>query len=318
MVSSPAQLGVLPRTVREYRNAPLPLIRRSDVRSLVLLGGSVRPTPFLASIGRSVLDLPVRPHRSILDIWLGEGERLQGDSASANPEIRILVNRAGAFPRPRIRVEALPLVIQTDPVEFRGTGGLLRDVVGHYGKNDYIVIGNASALLLRPLSPIIRQLRETKGDVALVAHADGSPVDLVMLRCGCLDVIPPIGYCDLKEQGLLLMSRLHTVRVIHRNEPASISARTLRGYIAALRRYYRGVSQASEPGPFQEDWKPVFSVCEDGAEVHPSARLHDAVVLRGGRVEREATVVGSVVCPGGVVPAGCTVVDSIVVAGSHR
>jgi len=312
MVSSPAQLGVLPRTVGEHRSAPLPLARRSDVRSLVLLGGAVRPTPFLTSIGRSVLDLPVRPHQTILDIWLGEASQLHGATLHAKPEVRILVNRAGVFPRPRTRVEALRLVIQTDPVEFRGTGGLLRDVVGHYGKNDYIVIGNASALLLRPLSPIIRQLRETRGDVALVAHADGSPVDLIMLRCRCLDVIPPIGYCDLKEQGLLLMSRLHTVRVVRRDEPASISARTLRGYISALRRYYRGLNQVSEPGPFEEDWKPLFSVCEDGAQVHPSARLHDAVVLRGGRVERDATVVGSVVCPGGVVPAGRTVVDSIV------
>ena len=312
MVSSPAQLGVLPRTVGEHRSAPLPLARRSDVRSLVLLGGAVRPTPFLTSIGRSVLDLPVRPHQTILDIWLGEAAQLHGATLHARPEVRILVNRAGVFPRARARVDSLPIVIQTDPVEFRGTGGLLRDVVGHYGQNDYVVVGNASALLLRPLSPIIRQLRETKGDVATVEHADGSPVDLVMLRCGCLEVIPPIGYCDLKEQGLLLMSRLHTVRVIRRNEPASISARTLRGYISALRRYYRGLTQVSEPGPFEEDWKPLFSVCEDGAEVHPSARLHDAVVLRGGRVEREATVVGSVVCPGGVVPAGRTVVDSIV------
>lgn len=317
MVSSPAQLAVLPRTLSEHRNAPLPLTRRSDVQSLVLLGGSVRPTPFLESIGRSVLDLPVRPHRTILDIWLEEAAQLDRHALHARPEVRILVNRAGAFPRARTRVDSLPIVIQTDPVEFRGTGGLLRDVIGHYGQNDYIAIGNASALLLRPLSPLIRQLSATRGDVALVAHADGSPLDLIMLRCGCLDVIPPIGYCDLKEQGLPLMSRLHSVRVIRREEPASISARTLRGYISALRSYYRALSRESEPGPFEEDWKPLFSVCEEGAEVHPSARLHDAVVLRGGRVEREATVVGSVVCAGGVVAAGRTVVDSIVAAGSR-
>ena len=67
-----------------------------------------------------------------------------------------------------------------------------------------------------------------------------------------------------------------------------------------------------------EDWKPTFALCEAGAVVDPSARLHDSVVLRGGRVEYGAVLVRSVVCPGGVVRRERTAVDQFVTAGQAK
>ena len=248
---------------------------------------------------------PARPAASNhSDTWIEQASRTLETGLGLPANVRVLVNRAGVLPQVRGNLGPLTVAIQTDPVEFRGTAGLLRDIMGHYGEQDYIIVGNGSAVLLQPLPAIVQELRETAGDVALLAYEDGSPLDVMVVRCGCLQVIPAIGFCDLKEQGLLLMSRKYKVRVVPRRDPASLSVRTLRGYICALRRYHRVSTGSEAANPFEEDWKPLFSVREEGAEVHPSARLHDAVVLAGGRVERGAVVIRSVVCPGGVVPTG--------------
>src|SRR6185436_4056517 len=42
----------------------------SQLRAVVLLGGSVRATELSASVGRSILDLPVDEGGSILNHWL--------------------------------------------------------------------------------------------------------------------------------------------------------------------------------------------------------------------------------------------------------
>lgn len=52
---------------------------------------------------------------------------------------------------------------------------------------------------------------------------------------------------------------------------------------------------------FVEDWWPTCGLVESSADVDPSARVHDSVVLRGSRVRRGAVLVRSVVCPGAVV-----------------
>jgi mannose-1-phosphate guanylyltransferase len=127
-------------------------------------------------------------------------------------------------------------------------------------------------------------------------------------------VIPSIGYVDLKEQALPLIARKHRVQVIPRARPLALPLRTRADYIRALRWYHRSPRVEPTTDPFEEDWRPVFALCEQGADVDPSARLHDSVVLAGGRVERGAMVVRSVVCAGGVVERNQTVVDRVVTA----
>ena len=83
--------------------------------------------------------------------------------------------------------------------------------------------------------------------------------------------------------------------------------------IRKLRQFHsRRHDGAGVPNPFAENWCPSFSVVEEGATVHPSAEIHDSVVLRGARVESNAIVVRSLVGPGQVVRRGQRLVDRFV------
>ena len=61
-----------------------------------------------------------------------------------------------------------------------------------------------------------------------------------------------------------------------------------------------------------DGWRSAFALVEDGARVDSSARLHDAVVLRGGAVGAGAVLVRSVVCDGGIVLRKAVIVDQLV------
>ena len=63
--------------------------------------------------------------------------------------------------------------------------------------------------------------------------------------------------------------------------------------------------------PYAEDWDNRFAIAEAGAVVHPDARVHDSVVLRGGKLDAGAVVVQSLVCGGVEVRRGAMVADSV-------
>jgi len=105
---------------------------------------------------------------------------------------------------------------------------------------------------------------------------------------------------------------------VHRGEPVGHPIRTASDYVAALRRYHRAVRfNETRRDPFVEDWQPTFSIVEDGAQVHSTARVHDSVVLAGAKVGAGAVVVRSVVCPGAVIPRDAKALDELV-SGRRR
>jgi hypothetical protein len=108
------------------------------------------------------------------------------------------------------------------------------------------------------------------------------------------------------------------VSVIKRDRPLALPLRTRADYIRALRWYHQAPRAQSVLDPFEECWRPVFAVWEQGAHVDPSAQLHDSVVLAGGTVERGAHVVRSVVCAGGIVRSHQTVVDGVVAPSQRK
>ena len=74
------------------------------------------------------------------------------------------------------------------------------------------------------------------------------------------------------------------------------------------------MSDTDVTDPLAENLSPAFALVEPGAEVDPTARLHDAVVLSGGAVEADAVLVRSIVCAGGVVRRERSMVDQFVTA----
>jgi NDP-sugar pyrophosphorylase family protein len=195
-----------------------------------------------------------------------------------------------------------------DSEEPRGSGGALRDAVQDLDPDGHVLVAPANAYLSDSLFPILSQLASQDADVAIHADATNAPTGFFLFRCGTLAGLPAKGFVDLKEQALPHISARGAVRVLRGDAQRLTPIRTLDGYIRALR---AAASPDEAWNDSSEDWRCTFSLSEDGSEVHPTARLHDSVVLAGGRVGAGATVVRSLVGPGGVVAANESVFDEL-------
>jgi N-acetylglucosaminyldiphosphoundecaprenol N-acetyl-beta-D-mannosaminyltransferase len=285
------------------------------LRAMILLGGNVRQSTLMAATGRSVLDLPMGNAGTILNHWLEHGAALAADLGLESLPVRVLVNRNSLSPEEIAPRHYGTCRVERDLSEYRGTGGVLRDLAQEYADDDLILVANAAQVLLDPLVAIATALERKHGDVALVSHADGTPSGVMLVTCRTLRLIQPAGYVDMKEQALPAIAARHNVRVVHRRRPTALPVRSLAGYIQALAEHHRladGRARYARVDPHGEDFAPVFSVVEAGAQVDSRAHVHDAVVLRGGIVEAGAVVVRSIVCAGGVVKRDRSVVDQLV------
>ncbi len=288
--------------------------RLSRLRAVVLLAGSVRANQLRKATERRALQMPVAQGQTVFDCWREQlttmAERL---GVSALP-VRVMVDQAS-----RVHAESrshgpIELTVEADPLDLRGTGGLLSDIARAYDDDDLLLVGHASQLLFEPLAALTAAIASSSRDVSMICGQDGTPSGLMLIRCGCLRGINAVGYIDLNEQAMPTIAGDHDVRIVRYPRPVTRSLRTLRGYIHALRRFHCEHHAAAGAAP--EDWESAFSLVEPGAHVHESAVLHDSVVLEGGRVEAGAVVVRSVVCAGGVAPAGRVTSDTVVGRGA--
>lgn len=291
----------------------------SRLRALVLLGGSVRASQLSSCIQRSILDLPLDESGTILNQWLCHADDVARWAALDRLPVRVMVNQNSPEPRSGTIRHYGGFRVERDLSDYRGTGGVLHDLTADYDEDDLILMANAAQVLMDPLPVITSALHRKGGDVTVVSHEDGTPSGIMLLSCKALRLIPSRGFCDMKEQGLPLIASKYDVRVLHRRRPTGLPVRSLADYIQALR-FHHGRKSGRPAGsdPLAEDWSPTFSLIEDGAFVDPSARVHDSVVLRGGRVEGGAVVVRSVVCPDTIVLPDRTEVDRLVVPGGGR
>jgi hypothetical protein len=294
-------------TVIPKRPSSRPL---AHLRAMVLLGGSVRAGEFGNAIGRLVFQLPLENNCTILDSWSVAAAEL-APMAEQVVAVRVMIDKAA--PQPLAIKSSSGFEIERDPFDFRGTGGVLRDLAAQYQAEDYLLVANAAQILCEPLSEIVSALSSIGGDVSIVSHLDGTPSGLMLIRCGALAGIPEHGFVDMKEQGLPAIAKDHRVTVLHRQHPTALPVRTLSDYIQALRNHHQRRCGKTEPASaFSETWESSFSIIEHGASGDSSARLHDSVVLEGGRVDAGAVAVQSVICPGGILKRGEVRIDSLV------
>jgi hypothetical protein len=287
------------------------------LEAIILLSGGIRTDEFSTAVGRSVLELPIDDHSTVLDQWVREGAALAALVGSTRLSFRVITNDTP--PRPRFDVAASNLAFQVerDPGELRGTGGVLADVCGRYPENARLLVATGARLLSGSLAAAAASLAAAEADVALAAHEDGAPGGLMLIRAGCLKEIPGVGFIDLQEQGLPLIAHRHSVRVVRRCAGLGAPVRTSREYIAGIRAYLAQRAGVSGADPFAEQCFAKFAIREEFARVASDAILHDSVVLAGGCVEAGAVVVRSVVCPGAVVRRGRTVVDQTITTASR-
>jgi NDP-sugar pyrophosphorylase family protein len=283
-----------------------------NIRALVLLAGGVRRTKFGVAINRSILDLPIDSTHRLIGHWynqsLGLAQLLDCDELP----LRILIDQGGLLPHPYTGNAQVKISVERDPFEYRGTGGLLRDISDQYPDESYILVLNGGQILLDSLVEIAHDLAATGGDAAVIAHRDSTPSGVMLIRCGVLRQIQTTGFVDIKEQALPLIAAQHKVRVLFKELPSGLPIRTMEDYILALQWYHWQLGSKLNAGdPYAEDWRPTFSIVEAGATVDPKARVHDSVVLAGAKIDSSLVLVRSVVCAGTVVRRDGKVVNEL-------
>lgn len=288
---------------------------RCHIAGVVLLGGSVRSSDFQAAIGRSPLNLPCSAEKSLLQAWC-DGIRALGLARGERFSLRILADQAAAEALGTPTAEGVEIIIGKDPLEWRGTGGVLRDISGFYGPEDYILVANASQILMRSLSDLVDALEALQADVAVLAHQDGMPSTMMLVRCGCLAELPSVGFVDMKEQAIPQLAAKYSVRVVYVPHAIALGVRTAKSYLAALREFH--ITAGGRASLRNEAWRSSFALVENGANVSSGARLHDSVILTGASVGQGAVVVRSVLCPGARVQPGETVVDRLVYSDGRQ
>jgi len=261
--------------------------------------------------------LPLSAEQRVLDLWMEQTNQLAAAHDLNGVDARLLVDRAAPEVEVAANHDRVSLSIQRDPGEYRGTGGLLRDVAEDIDDEDWLFAISGGQILFQSLVEVFQRLDAVEGDVVISANADGSPCGFMFIRAGVLRAIRDVGFVDMKEQALPGIAAKHRVGVAMFDESPAMTIRERPAYLAALRRYHRLQAGLSQTDPFEEHWAPVFGVCEPGAKVDDGATLHDSVVLDGGVVERGAIVVRSVVCPGAVVRRRQRVVDRIIGAAGQ-
>jgi hypothetical protein len=284
------------------------------LRGLILLAGTVRASNLSRSIGRSLLDLPVTQELTVLKLWEQEAQHLAEVAELPGLPVRLVLDKkTNPQPSGNGSTGIIRLSVEREAHELRGTGGVLRDIAAEYDPSDQLLVAGAGQVLVEPLSRLAADLFTAGGDVTLLGHEDGTPGAMFLVSCRVLSGLRDIGFLDFKEQVLPRIATEQSVRVVKRSFASGFPVRTLDSYLTGLRAFHRiRAGRPASGDPFAEDWLPTFAVVEDGAEVDPTATIHDSVILQGGRVERGAVVARSIVCPGGVVRAGETVAGQIV------
>lgn len=285
----------------------------SRLKAVVLLGGHVRPTPLSLSIGRSLLDLPLDENGSVLNHWLNHAGDLARTVGLDKLPVRVMVDRNSPEPISAAVKYYGTFRVERDQSEYRGTGGVLRDLAQNYEPGDLILVANAAQILLDPLSLLASMMDQRNGEVSVISHRDGIPSGIMLVTVKTLQLIPETGFVDMKEQAMPLIAQKHAVEVLHRRRPTGLPIRSVSDYINAMRYYHtRRSGKSTLADPLAEDWQPSFGIVEEGAVVDPTARVHDSVVLRGGVVEAGSVLVRSFVCPSGLVRKDRTLVDEFV------
>lgn len=288
------------------------------LRALVLLGGTVRPTGLSAAIDRSILELPITAGRSLLDLWCDHASEL-ARLVGHRLVVRVLIDKSNDPPKVAGEYPQIDLQLHTDPFELRGTGGILKDTTADLRDEDYLLVAAANQVISEPLARIAESLAGLSADVGVVAHEEGQPSNVILIRRGCLKGIAEVGYTDLKEQAMPAIAKSHVAKVKFYPQAIGMGVRNLKDYIAAVRWYHRSQKQSAVvDNPYAEGCVSSFSIVESGATMHSTAAALDSVVLAGSKVGRGASLVRSVICPGANVPDGATVMDQVISATTPR
>lgn len=290
------------------RSAP-PAAERNDGMSgtitVVLLAGTLSPSPLRAAIQIPVLCLPLGRDRTVLDAWL----RVLNDVGGL-ADVRVVGNDwpdDGRLVRASIAVSPFTnnghahVRPVTDPAAWRGTAGIVHDVTADLPADAVILVIESHMLPPDDLGPVLDPMNGGVDGIVGVSGVD-TPAGVYAFRRAAFADVSGVGYIDLKEQLLpQLAEDGANVRVAPIGNVV-VRLRELGGYLDAVVRDFarhgtktqRIARDASVSGSAMVEGTCII---ESGAVVEDGAVVHDSVILRGATIGGGAIVSRSLVGP---------------------
>jgi len=289
----------------------------------ILLAGRIRPSPLREALDIPVLCLPIGRRGSLLDAWLTLLASVPGLT-----EVQVVVNSPGDADAVRTAAGSshalescgASLRVIAEPAAWRGAGGIVRDVSIGVDSSSIVLVCEAKRLPPATLAPMFVPY-DTDPDISGVVGLCGldEPAGVYTFSRQALDLVPRIGYFDLKEQFLPAMAneerRVLTARLgdwVHR-------IRDVNSYLGAVRQsmMIEGAEQSAiriAPRASVSGSAVLDGVCvvEHGGVVEDGAVVHDSVILWGATVGGGSVVSGSVIGPLAVVEPRTRVIRSVV------
>jgi hypothetical protein len=289
------------------------------VESCLLLAGGLAPSPLVAQTGGSVLDLYLRPGLTVMGAWL---ERFQEVAAHLGRAPVIQVVHGTDTPPPsdaEARRRGIEVRIEADRQRWRGPAGAVKDACIGYRSEATVLVAEAGRYLGSSLVPMLVEHQTTHAAITVACNPDDSPAGVFLIRCQTLELVPPIGFMDLKEQWLkkaleaAIDIRVHRLRVLpsyelRTREDFLTAARVAGGLVCTTLATPSAGIGVHVPGTPSE----LRHSLDGGASIGAGAVIVDSVIMQGAQVGAGAVVARSVVCPSGVVAPGATVVDAVV------
>lgn len=276
-----------------------------SLAACVLLAGGLKASPLTAATGASPLDLHLFGRSTVLELWLQHCDALS--RASGRPlDVRVIYGQANLPPSAPHAVPAhLRFSMQADHRQYRGPAGTVHDAVADLAPDATIMIAEGARFIAADLRQVVAQHHARAAEITVVCNADSTPAGIFFARRSTLDLVPRIGFMDLKEQWLTrAVATDRHVRVHRLAGNSSYELRTPAQFLAAA-----NAARASiEASP--EDLSDPSG--RNGAEIAPGALVVDSVIMPGAVVGERCVVVRSIVCAGAHLEPGTMVVDGVV------
>jgi len=295
------------------------------IAAAVILGGGLQPPPLAERSKRPVLDTLIRPGVSLLGAWVEKLDEIYGGFPA---DCVVVLSKEAREPsldqawKDRVR-------LYRDKDDYRGPAGSVRDAVEGLNADDWVLVIEGNRFCSGSLSGLVESHNKSQAQITVAHNDDTTPAGLYLLRRGTLDLVPPRGFMDLKEQWLGLAVRAGLEVMTHNLAPAaSIAVRNLEDALKVVCLDQHGVQYRTDtitnPNPVVEG-SPVVgqrsrweSVVSPGANVGLSAVITESIIMPDASVGEGALVARSLVMPGAKIDPGAEVLDDIVAPGEVR
>ena len=259
-----------------------------------------------------LLPTPVAP--SLVAAWIELVKQL--DQVT---DITVVTGRPEDLPKIEEQLGSIPsflgypLEVTTDKNEHRGTAGTLRDtILGRENENDVLVIEGTTIPPQNIQVVCDVRIDEEGVEGVIIKTPQSEPSGMIILKKRVLELVPEVGFFDLKEQ-LIPKVISDGSRIVVQEIPDRLRRITkVEDYLDHIAEFPRpGVSRGElDPSihkTAQIDPTAVLTssvlVCK-GVQVGPGAIIDQAVLLEGCQIGANALVTRSVVKPNTQIQAG--------------